>query len=65
MSTYSEKIAELEGILTSMRSDTCDIDTLAARTRRAAELLTECRAALTATETELAQILDTLTPPKE
>ena len=48
-----------------MRSDTCDIDTLAARTRRAAELLTECRAALTATETELAQILDTLTPPKE
>ena len=59
MSTYSEKIAELEG------SDTCDIDTLAARTRRAAELLTECRAALTATETELAQILDTLTPPKE
>lgn len=65
MSTYSEKIAELEGILNSMRSDSCDIDTLAARTRRAAELLTECRAALTATETELAQILDTLTPPKE
>ena len=65
MSTYSEKIAELEGILNSMRSDSCDIDTLAARTGRAAELLTECRAALTATETELAQILDTLTPPKE
>lgn len=63
--TYAEKLAELESILNSMRSDACDIDTLAERTRRAATLLNECRARLTATEEELNAILDALNPPQE
>ncbi|MDE6311534.1 MAG: exodeoxyribonuclease VII small subunit [Muribaculaceae bacterium] len=59
---YAEAIAELENILSSMRSETCDIDTLTARTKRAVELLNECRTRLTATEEELETILASLTP---
>ena len=55
--TYSEAIAELEEILASLRSDSCDVDTLAARTRRAVELLKACRSRLTATDNELKEIL--------
>ncbi len=59
---YAEAIAELENILNSMRSENSDIDTLTARTKRAVELLNECRSRLTATEEELETILTTLTP---
>lgn len=55
--TYNAALAELESILSSLRSDGCDVDTLAERTRRAAELLKICRSKLTRTETELTEIL--------
>lgn len=58
--TYTQALAELEKILAELRSDSCDIDTLAARTRRAVELLTICRERLTTTESELRQILESL-----
>lgn len=54
---YSEALAELEKILAQLRADNSDIDTLAERTRRAATLLSECRARLTRTEEELNKIL--------
>lgn len=54
---YSEALAELERILAQLRADNSDIDTLAERTRRAATLLSECRARLTRTEEELNKIL--------
>ncbi|MCM1164181.1 MAG: exodeoxyribonuclease VII small subunit [Muribaculaceae bacterium] len=60
MSTYSESIKELEDILRRMQSDQCDIDHLAEYTRRASELIKECRSRLTATEEELRTILSTL-----
>lgn len=60
--TYSESIKELEEILRLIQSDKCDIDSLAAYTRRASELLKECRARLTATEEELRTILASLNP---
>ena len=41
--TYTQSLAELEKILAELRSDACDVDTLAARTRRAVELLKFCR----------------------
>lgn len=64
--TYTQALAELEGILNGLRSDACDVDTLAARTRRAVELLNLCRSRLTATEEELQTILQTLqTPPTQ
>lgn len=62
MSSYNESIKELEDILRSMQSDQCDIDHLAEHTRRASELIKECRARLTATERELQTILSTLEP---
>lgn len=62
---FSENLAELEQILNAMRSDSCDIDTLAEKTRRASVLLAQCRERLTATEEELNQILASLTPPRE
>lgn len=55
--TYEQSLAELNKIIQQMQSDQCDIDKLAAMTRRAAELLASCRAKLTATEDELRQIL--------
>lgn len=58
--TYNEAQAELEKILASLRSDTFDVDTLAEQTKRAAALLTECRARLTRTEQELTQVLEQL-----
>lgn len=58
--TYSEAIAELESILAMLRGDNCDVDTLAARTRRAVALLKACRSRLTATDEELKEILNQL-----
>ncbi|MCI9607319.1 MAG: exodeoxyribonuclease VII small subunit [Muribaculaceae bacterium] len=55
--TYNQAVAELDSILRTMQSDSCDIDKLAAYTRRASELLRECRSRLTATDEELKAIL--------
>lgn len=55
--TYSQAVAELEEILRNMQSDKCDIDRLTLYTRRAAELLSECRRRLTVTDEELREIL--------
>lgn len=57
---YSEALAELEKILSSLRSENFDVDTLAAQTKRAAELLGECRSRLTRTEDELTHVLEEL-----
>lgn len=60
--TYRDAVNELDTILREMQSDNCDIDKLSAMTRRATELITECRNRLTATDEELRNILATLTP---
>ena len=62
--TYKDSLAELERILAELRSDQCDVDTLAARTRRAVELLNFCRQRLTTTEDELRSILESLQTPE-
>lgn len=58
--SYAQAVAELEAILRKMQSDDTDIDHLAAYTRRASELLTECRSRLTTTDAELRAILASL-----
>lgn len=63
MTSYTESLNELEKILAELRSDTCDVDTLTARTRRAVELLKFCREKLTTTEEELRTILQSLQTP--
>lgn len=55
--TYTKAVAELEAIVRMMQSEECDIDRLAAYTRRATELIRECRSRLTATDEELRSIL--------
>ncbi len=55
--TYNQAVAELDSILRTMQSDACDIDKLASYTRRASELLRECRSRLVATDEELKTIL--------
>ena len=55
--TYREASAELDAILRTMQSEDCDIDKLSALTRRATELIAECRARLVATDEELRSIL--------
>ncbi len=58
--TYTQALAELESILAGLRGDNCDVDTLAARTARAASLLKLCRSKLTRTEDELQKVLEEL-----
>ncbi|MDE6629747.1 MAG: exodeoxyribonuclease VII small subunit [Muribaculaceae bacterium] len=55
--TYNQAMTELEGILRTMQSDQCDIDRLASLTRRATQLIAECRSRLVATDEELKAIL--------
>lgn len=62
--TYNQAVSELDSILRTMQSDTCDIDRLTSFTRRATELLKECRSRLTATDEELRQILADLDSQK-
>lgn len=62
--TYNQAVSELDSILRTMQSDACDIDRLTAYTRRATELLNECRARLTATDEELRTILADLNAQK-
>lgn len=61
--SYTQAVGELERIVRMMQSDDVDIDLLSAYTRRAAELIAECRSRLTATDEELRQILSTLDAP--
>lgn len=58
--SYAQSLNELETILRTMQSDSCDIDHLAAYTKRASELLKACRSRLTTTEEELHRILSDL-----
>lgn len=63
--SYKQASAEFDRILQELRSDQCDIDLLTERTRRAVELLSVCRERLTATEQELASILQSLQEPQQ
>lgn len=57
---YSEAIAELEAITAKMQSPECDIDSLAAMTSRALELLQFCKDKLFKTDAEVKKCLEAL-----
>lgn len=61
--SYNAAVAELEKILTALQSENTDIDAMVAMTRRAAELIRQCRERLVATDAELRDVLDTLRDP--
>ena len=44
--TYSEAIAEVEQIISRLRSEQTGVDTLAAELKRASELIERCKAQL-------------------
>jgi exodeoxyribonuclease VII small subunit len=54
---YAEALAELEAILDEIDADSVDIDVLADRVRRAAELLRICRARIGVARLEVEQIV--------
>ncbi len=58
--TYEQAAAELDSILASIQDQSVGIDRLTELTRRAAALIAACQERLTATETELREILDSL-----
>ncbi len=59
---YAEALAELESILEEIEDDAVDVDVLAARVKRAAELLRNCRSHITAARLEVTQIVAELDP---
>jgi exodeoxyribonuclease VII small subunit len=62
---YADALAELETILEEIEDDAVDVDVLAARVKRAAELLRVCRARITAARVEVTQIVAELDTPLE
>jgi exodeoxyribonuclease VII small subunit len=62
---YADALAELESILEEIEDDAVDVDVLAARVKRAAELLRVCRDRITAAQVEVSQVVAELDPEAE
>lgn len=60
--SYADAMSELEAILAEIEDDAVDVDVLAARVRRAAELLRVCRDRISAAKVEVTQIVAELDP---
>ena len=54
---YADAVRELEEILGEIEDDAVDVDVLAARVKRAAELLRVCRARITAAKVEVEAVV--------
>ncbi len=59
---YADALAELEAILEEIEDDAVDVDVLAVRVKRGAELLRICRARISAAKVEVTQIVAELDP---
>jgi len=55
--SYSEAIAEIEGIVEKIENNQLDVDKLAENVKRVSELIKICRAKLKSTEDEVEKIL--------
>lgn len=58
--TYTKAMQELDGIVAKMQSENCDIDSLSAYTKRAAELIKYCREKLFTTDEEVKKCIEAL-----
>ena len=54
---YADLMAELEQILEDLENDAIDVDELAARVKRASELIRTCRERLTHSRAEIEQVV--------
>ncbi len=59
---YGDALAELERILEEIEDDAVDVDVLATKVRRAAELLRVCRDRIASARIEVTQIVADLDP---
>ncbi len=59
---YGDALAELERILDEIEDDAVDVDVLATKVRRAAELLRVCRDRIASARIEVTQIVADLEP---
>ena len=55
---YAEAMAEIEKILTRLRSEEMDVDSLAAEVKRATELIASCKARLRTAEAHVNKVLE-------
>ncbi|HPD96196.1 MAG: exodeoxyribonuclease VII small subunit [Bacteroidales bacterium] len=55
---YNEAIAEVEKIISEIEDNETDLDELASKLKRAAELLNFCKAKLRSTEEEIQKIIE-------
>lgn len=58
--TYTKAMQELDAIVARMQSENCDIDSLSAYTKRAAELIKYCKEKLFTTDEEVKKCIETL-----
>jgi exodeoxyribonuclease VII small subunit len=58
--SYAEATAEIDAILTDLERDDLDVDLLATKVRRAAELLTWCRGRIRVAAADVAEAVDAL-----
>lgn len=63
--TYASAVLELEQILAELEDDALDVDRLADRVARAAELVQLCRTRITSTRVEVERIVTGLARPPE
>lgn len=57
---FDDALAELEGIVAELESDRLEVDQLAARVERAAELVRTCRARIDGTRLQVEEVLERL-----
>jgi exodeoxyribonuclease VII small subunit len=58
---YAEALAELEAILGQLEDDHVDVDLLATKVRRAADLIELCRARIESARIEVTRVVDQVT----
>ena len=63
--TYSEAITELETIVAEIEQDDVPVDELLEKVKRAADLITFCKAKLTKTEDEVHNVLESIQEKEE
>ena len=56
--SYTEAMAEIEKIMTKLRGESIDVDTLTAEVKRASELIEMCKQRLHTTEEEVRKLFN-------
>ena len=56
--SYTEAMAEIERIMTKLRGENVDVDTLTAEVKRASELIEKCKSKLRTTEEEVLKLFN-------